>query len=59
LGYFDGVTGSQALAWEPRSRGSASLADKNRRQSLMECVPRLEPIGDNLRLKPLINLVFS
>jgi hypothetical protein len=35
------LTGSQAKAWEPRSRGSASLADKNMRQSLMEGIPRL------------------
>jgi len=42
---FPDLTGSQARAWEPRARGSASLADKNknRRQMLMECVPRLWP----------------
>jgi len=39
---FPDLTGSQAKAWKPRSRGSASLTDKNknRRQMLMECVPR-------------------
>ena len=40
---FPDLTGSQAQAWEPRFRGSASLADNNRRQSLMEGIPRLRP----------------